>query len=144
MGSKADVPRELSGKMAEMAESCGHLFRESPDELTEITAFVEAEMKGQELPGAARNRDEFVARTFERIYPLVLASDPCRQAVESMMQKQPDSRNHSPFAPREADPQYEIGSTLAEALYLTGSAVMGSILMVTSGESGGSIEQRQR
>ncbi|EGK09510.1 hypothetical protein ACFQ5F_00255 [Kroppenstedtia eburnea] len=139
-----NVPREMSEKMAKMAEACGLYFRNSPAELAEIAAFVEAEMKGQELPGAARNRDEFVGRTFERLYPMALASDRCRQAVENMMHKQNGSQTRSPFARREENPQYAIDSTLAEALYLTGSAVIGSILMVTSGESGGSIEQRQQ
>ncbi|MFD1427078.1 hypothetical protein JOD24_003397 [Kroppenstedtia sanguinis] len=141
---ESNVPREMSEKMAKMAEACGSYFRNSPAELAEIAAFVEAEMKGQELPGASRNRDEFVGRTFERIYPMVLASDRCRQAVENMMHKRNGSQNRSPFARREEDPQYAIDSTLAEALYLTGSAVIASILMVTSGESGGSIEQREK
>ncbi|GGA48781.1 hypothetical protein GCM10007416_22440 [Kroppenstedtia guangzhouensis] len=142
--TETNVSREISKKMAKLAESCSSYFQNSPAELAEIAAFVEAEMKGQELPGAARNRDEFVGRTFERLYPMALASDRCRQAVENMMHKQKGAPNRSPFSPREESPQYAIDSTLAEALYLTGSAVIGSILMVTSGESGGSIEQRQQ
>ena len=143
--TETNVSREISKKMAKLAESCSSYFQNSPAELAEIAAFVEAEMKGGELPGAARNRDEFVGRTFERLYPMALASDRCRQAVENMMHKQKGAPTRSPFSPREESPQYAIDSTLAEALYLTGSAVIGSSSgLVTSGESGGSIEQRQQ
>src|SRR5699024_11886893 len=62
--------------------TCGAAFRQMPEELARITAFVEAEMKGQNLPNAPSNRDEFIATTFARMYPLVLSSDECRQAVE--------------------------------------------------------------
>ncbi|PTX58870.1 hypothetical protein C8P63_11452 [Melghirimyces profundicolus] len=138
-----DVPHEMGDKVTDMAVNCGRLFQQAPGELARIAGFVEREMKGQNLQGASRNRDEFVAATFERIYPMVLSSKECRQAVENMMKNH--SRHHGQDLELTADnPQYAIGPALAEALYLTGSAVMGSILMVTSGESGGSIEQRHR
>ncbi|SMO94315.1 hypothetical protein [Melghirimyces algeriensis] len=138
------IPRKISEKMTDMTAHCGHLFQQSPDELAQIVSFVEAEMKGQDLPPVSRNRDEFIAATFERLYPMVLSSDDCRQAVESMLKKRPDLRQHQPLDHHDDYPHYTLDPALTETLYLTGSAVMGSILMVTAGASGGSIEQRQQ
>ncbi|QKG85440.1 hypothetical protein GXN76_13915 [Kroppenstedtia pulmonis] len=134
----SDIPRELAGKISEMAHSCSRLFEKHPQELATITAFVEEEMKGQHLPEDTDNRDEFVAASFQHIYPKVLGSDSCRQAVEQMM------GGSDPFTHHDENPNYTIGRDLAETLYVTGSAVVGSIMMVTSGASGGSIEQREK
>ncbi|OYD06755.1 hypothetical protein [Paludifilum halophilum] len=135
-----DVPKELAAKIAEMNASSSRLFAESTEDLSKIVSFVEEEMKGQNLPDAGRGRDAFVASTFEQIYPKVLNSDTCRQAVENMMRKHPSYGDSQPFAHRDENPNYAIGPALAETLYVTGSAIVGSILMVTSGESGGSTE----
>ncbi|MDR6227552.1 hypothetical protein [Desmospora profundinema] len=137
--NRTDVPAHLGQKMTEMAVSCGKRFQGYPEEVATIAAFVEAEMKGQELPGAGRDRDAFLASTFERLYPKMLQSEACRQAVQTMMQ---DQAGEKAFAHHDEDPHYTIDQKLADTLYVTGSALMGSILMVTSGESGGSIEER--
>ncbi|PTM53270.1 hypothetical protein [Desmospora activa] len=137
---QAEVSAHLSRKMTEMAVACGKRFQGYPEDVAAIAAFVEAEMKGQELPGAARDRDTFVAATFERLYPKMLASETCRQAVQNMIAA---DGGENPFSHHDSNPQYRINTELADALYLSGSALMGSILMVTAGESGGSIAQRE-
>lgn len=138
--NQADVPAHLSQKVTEMAVSCGKRFQGYPEDVAAIAAFVEAEMKGQKLPEVARDRDAFIAATFERLYPKMLASEPCRRAVQHMMEA---DGGENPFPHHDSDPQYTIDTGLADALYLSGSALMGAILMVTAGESGGSIEQRR-
>jgi len=129
-----NIPEKMGGTIAGMTATCGAAFRQMPEELARITAFVEAEMKGQNLPNAPSNRDEFIATTFARMYPLVLSSDECRQAVENMMKKS-GVGDGSALKLQEGNPQYAIGPERAHAMYMTGNAVMGAILLVTAGET---------
>lgn len=136
---QTDVPAHLGQKMTEWAVTCGKTFQGFPDEVATLASFVEREMKGQELPGMHRDRDQFLAATFERLYPKMLASESCRQAVKAMMQERGAEQA---FAHHDERSQYTIDKRLAEVLYVTGSALIGSILLVTAGESGGSVEER--
>ncbi|MFC4075324.1 hypothetical protein [Salinithrix halophila] len=129
------VPQEMARKMGKTALSCSRLFERCPDELATIAAFVETEMKGQDLPNAGQGRDAFIGATFERIFPLVLHSAECRRSVENMMQQHPEFSGSDLFAHHDENPNYTIGPDMAEVLYLAGSAVFGSIVMVTSGET---------
>jgi hypothetical protein len=136
-----NIPQELARKVQDMADSCSRIYQQSPQEMEQIVRFVEAEMKGQHLPEAARGRDEFVADTFQQMYPKVLQSADCRNAVDHMLRKAGMTDGSSAFAGWEANAQYAIDPKMAEALFVTGAAVMGSVLMVTSGASGGAIRE---
>ncbi|SDX33838.1 hypothetical protein SAMN05444487_11476 [Marininema mesophilum] len=129
------VAQQMAEQTAQMTAHCAQLFTEGTDELTGIVAFVEREMKGQDLGMVASNRDEFIGETFRRLFPMVIQSEECRDALANMTNVHPQFPGISTMEKHDAEDHYRMDTGMAEVLYTVSSALIGTILMVTAGHS---------
>ncbi|SFS89728.1 hypothetical protein [Marininema halotolerans] len=130
-----DFAQQMAEHTAQMAAHCGQLFTEGTDELAGIIAFVEQEMKGQDLSIGARSRDEFIGETFRRLFPMVIQSEECRDALASMTNDHPQFPGISMMEKHDAEEHYRMDLGMAEVLFTISSALMATILLVTAGQS---------